>query len=85
MSVDASKLVGKIYEKGFSQAKIAKELGIVPRTFYAKARKGVFESDEIEKICQLLEIVELTEMKSIFFPNLVTRQETKPPIQEPIN
>lgn len=49
-------LRGKIAEKSYTQKKIAKELGITPKTFYLKMQKGVFKSDEIYKMMQLLDI-----------------------------
>lgn len=49
-------LRGKIAEKSYTQKKIAKELGITPKTFYLKMQKGVFKSDEIYKMMQILDI-----------------------------
>ena len=45
--IKTKKLKGVIVESGYSQADIAKELGIAPKTFYSKMKKGVFGSDEI--------------------------------------
>lgn len=49
-------LRGKIAEKSYTQKKIAKELGITPKTFYLKMQKGIFKSDEIYKMMKLLDI-----------------------------
>lgn len=49
-------LRGKIAEKGYTQKRVAKELGITPKTFYLKMQKKVFRSDEIYKMMQLLDI-----------------------------
>ena len=49
-------LRGKIAEKGFSQSRFAKELGITPKTFYTKMEKGVFNSNEILAMIDLLDI-----------------------------
>ena len=49
-------LLGIIYQQGYSQAKIAKEIGISPKTFYEKMKKGVFLSTEIEALVKLLNI-----------------------------
>lgn len=62
--IDTNALKGKIAEKGLSQAKLAHKIGITPKTFYEKMAKGVFGSDEIEKI---IEILELEEPMKIFF------------------
>ncbi len=62
--IKTKKLKGVIVESGYSQADIAKELGIAPKTFYSKMKKGVFGSDEIEKMMELLDI---TNPVPIFF------------------
>jgi predicted transcriptional regulator len=49
-------LKGIITEKGFSQRKVAKELGISEKTFYAKMKKGILNSNEIEGLITLLDI-----------------------------
>lgn len=61
-----NKLRGAIAEKGFSQAQIADKISITPNTFYRKMREGVFLSNEIEAIQQLLSLND-AEMCSIFF------------------
>ena len=54
--VDTNKLRGCIVASGKSQEQVAKEIGIAPKTFYLKMKKGVFGSDEIEKMINLLDI-----------------------------
>lgn len=54
--VDTCKLRGVIAERGFSQRKVATELGMTEKTFYAKMKKGVFGTDEVEKMVKLLRI-----------------------------
>ena len=54
--IATDKLRGIIAERGLSQAKIAEELGITSKTFYDKMKKGVFDSDEIEKMIITLQI-----------------------------
>lgn len=49
-------LRGKIAEKGFSQARMAKILGISGKSFYNKMQKGIFKSDEIQKMIDVLDI-----------------------------
>ena len=54
--VDTCKLRGVIAERGFSQRKVATELGMTEKTFYAKMKKGVFGTDEVEQMVKLLRI-----------------------------
>ena len=48
--IDTDELRGFIVKRGLSQAKIAKKIGITPKTFYEKMNRGVFGTDEIEII-----------------------------------
>lgn len=66
-------LRGKIAEKGFSQSRFAKELGITPKTFYTKMEKGVFNSNEILAMIDLLDIDNPTD---VFFAKEVAQQAT---------
>lgn len=54
--IDTDALRGIIVSKGLSQEKVAKELGIAPKTFYSKMKKGVFGSNEIDAMIDLLSI-----------------------------
>ena len=54
--IDTNALRGKIAEKGLSQSRVAEHIGIAPKTFYEKMSRGVFGSDEIEKMIDLLDI-----------------------------
>lgn len=54
--IKVDELRGVIAKNGHSQASVAKELGITPKTFYEKMARGVFGSDEIEKMIKLLHI-----------------------------
>jgi transcriptional regulator with XRE-family HTH domain len=51
-----NELKGKIRAKGYTQEKLAKELGISPKTLSNKLTKGIFGSDEIEKMIKILGI-----------------------------
>ena len=68
--IDTNALKGIIVTKGFSQRKLAKELGITEKTFYCKMNKGVFDSDEIENMIDILDIKNPIE---IFFAKNVTQ------------
>lgn len=67
-------LNGEIARAGFSPASLAVKIGMAPKTFYAKRRKGVFGSDEIEKI---VDACKIKNPMPIFFPSFVSREETK--------
>ncbi len=51
-----NELKGILAKNGLSQTKMAEKLGITPKTFYAKMKKGVFGSDEIEIMIKELNI-----------------------------
>ena len=57
-------LRGKIAASGLSQTQMAKMLGITPNTFYRKMRKGIFNSNEMYK---MIEILNIKEPEHIFF------------------
>ena len=68
--IDTAKLRGKITEMGLSQQDVARYIGKTPKTFYQKMKKGVFDSDEIATMVDVLCIENPTE---IFFANKVTQ------------
>lgn len=54
--IDTNALRGVIAANGMSQQDVAKEIGIAPKTFYSKMKKGVFGSNEMEAMIDLLSI-----------------------------
>lgn len=54
--IDTSALKGIIVSNEMTQQDVAVHLGMAPKTFYAKMKKGVFGSDEIEDMIDLLKI-----------------------------
>ena len=62
--IKTDKLRGKIVENGYSQMDVAKRIGITPKTFYEKMKNGVFDSDEIQIMIDMLHI---EDPGSIFF------------------
>ncbi|MEA5047431.1 MAG: antitoxin Xre-like helix-turn-helix domain-containing protein [Eubacteriales bacterium] len=54
--IKTAKLIGIIAEKGLTQKAVAKTLGINEATFYRKMKRGVFDSDEIYGMIDLLSI-----------------------------
>lgn len=67
--IDTNKLKGIIAENGLSQAKVADIIGVKPKTFYLKMKRGVFGSNEIEAMINALNIENPCD---IFFSNKVT-------------
>lgn len=67
--IDTNALRGAIVSKGLTQQEVALRLGISPKTFYSKMKKGVFGSDEMESMIELLSLENPSE---IFFANKVT-------------
>lgn len=72
--IDRNELKGVIAKNGTSQSGVAKALGITPKTFYDKMKKGVFDSDEIEI---MIEILHIEDPVKIFFVKNVTWYVTK--------
>lgn len=71
--IKTNKLRGLIVEKGLSQSDVAKIIGIAPKTFYEKMKRGVFGTDEVEKMIQLLDIKDPVD---IFFADEVSLKDT---------
>jgi predicted transcriptional regulator len=67
--IDTNKLKGLIVERGYSQSDIAKMLGITPKTFYERMNRGIFYSNEIEK---MIDILSIPDPVTIFFADTVT-------------
>ena len=68
--VDSNKLIGLFAEKGYTRGQVAKTLEISENTLRRKLRIGKFNSDEMDKLIELLEI---SEPCRIFFAPRVTR------------
>lgn len=67
--IDTNALKGIIVSKGKTQKDVAIYLDITPKAFYEKMKKGVFGSDEMEGMIELLEIENPVD---IFFAKEVT-------------
>ncbi len=64
-----NKLKGKIVEAGYTQKSLAKEIGMSKNTLNSKINGKIpFNTDEIERICSCLSIVNPVEKASIFLP-----------------
>ncbi|CEK35421.1 helix-turn-helix domain-containing protein [[Clostridium] sordellii] len=64
--VQINEIKGRMKAEGYTQADLAKELGISAKTLSTRLKKGVFGSDEIEKMITILKIENPIE---IFFKN----------------
>ncbi len=51
-----NELKGRMVAKGYTQKELANELGITSKTLTSKFNKGVFGSDEISKMIEILDI-----------------------------
>lgn len=62
--VNANELKAAFKRKAYTQEDVAKMLGITPRTLSNKMKRGVFNSNEIER---LIEVLDIKEPLPIFF------------------
>lgn len=67
--IDTNALRGAIAAKGLTQQEVAVHIGMTPKTFYSKMKKGVFGSDEMES---MIELLTLDNPGAIFFKQKVT-------------
>lgn len=65
--IDTLELKAIMLKKGYTQEKLAKELGIATKTLWSKFNKGVFYNTEIERMILILEI---KEPMKVFFVNM---------------
>lgn len=71
--INTAKLRGIISERGLSQRKVAECLKMTEKTFYAKMKRGVFDSDEI---CAMVDLLAIKNPSAIFFAKDVTCDAT---------
>jgi DNA-binding XRE family transcriptional regulator len=67
--VDVNNLRGIIAKNGYSQAQVARIIGITSTTFYRKMEKGVFNSNEMEV---MIDVLDIQNPASVFFANKVS-------------
>ncbi len=73
-----NKLKGKIVEAGYTQRSLAKEVGMSKNTLNSKVNGKVpFNTDEIERICASLSIVDPVEKAAIFLPQASQKWDAK--------
>lgn len=71
---DTNRLRACWVAKGLRQRDVAEIIGVCEKTFCERMKKGVFGSDEIQKMIKALDI---TDPVPIFFANQVTSQDTQ--------
>lgn len=62
--VNVNALKAAIVARGLTQKEMANRLGISPKTFYEKMKRGTFGTDEAKV---MIEELEITDPVSIFF------------------
>lgn len=67
--VDVNKLRGIIVENGLTGEKVAEMLNMSKKTFYLRMKAAKFNSDEMDK---LIEILNIDDPMRVFFVNKVT-------------
>lgn len=67
--IKINELKGEIIKAGYTQTSLAREIGISPKSFYSKMKKGIFNSNEIDAMIGLLRIQDPV---SIFFAKKVS-------------
>lgn len=64
--IDVNKLKGAIKANGLTQAELAAKIGIHEQTLSKKLAKGIFDSNEMQA---MIEILHIDDPCSIFFTN----------------
>lgn len=67
--IKVNELKAEIIKNNLTQADVAKMIGVTPKTFYTKMKRGVFGSDEIQIMIKNLNI---KNPMDIFFTDWVT-------------
>ncbi len=67
--IDVKNLRGIIVRNGYSQAQIASKIGITSNTFYRKMKAGIFNSEEMET---MIDVLKIQDPASIFFAKNVS-------------
>lgn len=68
--VNTNKLRGAIAERRLSQAEIAKKMNIADKTFYRKMAVGVFDSNEMFELKEILELSDEDAIAIFFAPKV---------------
>lgn len=64
--INVNRLKGKFVENGFTQADIARSLGVTPRTLQNKLKAQNFSVQDIDRLSCVLHLT-LSEVSNIFF------------------
>ncbi len=67
--INKYKLLGRMAEAGFSQRRLAREMGVSKNTINAKINgRTAFDTHEIQELCEILHIVDPIDKVDIFLP-----------------
>ena len=67
--INQNKFEGAIKSAGYTQERLAKEMGVSSNTVTTKKKKGTFTLAQVEKICTILGIVKPEDKCEIFLPD----------------
>jgi transcriptional regulator with XRE-family HTH domain len=67
--IRTDKIIGMLAEKGITQAEMAEKLGVSPKTFYSRMKKGVFTSTEMDI---MIDVLRIDDPRPIFFADKVS-------------
>ena len=68
-----NEIKGRMVAKGITHEELAKSLGISKKTLYLKFKRGIFGSDEMFK---MIEVLDIENPSAIFFSKEVTQKVT---------
>lgn len=64
--INQCKLEGAIRSAGYTEGRLAKEIGMTANTFSAKKKKGTFTLAQVDKICMVIHIDDPEHKREIF-------------------
>lgn len=67
--IDRNKLRAAWVSKGFTQERVAKEVGVSNKTFSLKMKRGVFGSDESDEIEKMIDLLDISDPVNVFLPS----------------
>ena len=67
--LNRNELKAAIARKGYTQTRLAEAIGVTPRTFFSKMKKGNFGLVEMDA---MIDVLDIKNPKEIFFSQTVT-------------
>lgn len=82
--MNGNKLRAHIFSAGYTQGKLAREIGISPNTMSAKINgKSPFDTIEIERICRILGITSSKDKAEIFLSHSSQKRDELKEVSPP--